>query len=47
VDQYQVVDLAQRSVSSTDAVPEDHEPEPSYLGVVGLTPPSPVVADEE
>lgn len=46
MDQSQIVDLGQRTVSDADAVPPDHEPEPAYLAVVGLTPPTPVVTEE-
>jgi hypothetical protein len=47
VDQSQIVDLGQRTVSDADAVPPDHEPEPTYLAVVGLTAPTPVLAEPE
>lgn len=47
MDDRQVADLEQRSFSDAAAV-SDVDPEPPhYLGVLGLTPPTPVLADEE
>jgi hypothetical protein len=43
----EVQDLGQRSVSDPTAILVDHEPEAPYLGVIGLVPPAPVIADEE
>ena len=43
----EMVELGQRSVSDPAAVPEDHEPAPHHLGVIGLVEPAPVLVDEE
>ncbi|MGW5514244.1 hypothetical protein [Nocardia africana] len=47
MDSVEIAELAQRSVSVPGAIPETHEPDVPYLGVLGLVPPQPVIVDEE